>query len=197
MATRRSRGRALERILPPDASARSSSVHGCPWNQQTANQSTQVGGGTTAAAGLAPLTALAGWGGSRGAPSPPPPPPGWRHPTRKGERAAVTGEDAGSVKDARSEWWTRASEKQQTVGVAGTTTECRHPLLRHKKHNAQAWAKVVRMRSNFLAFRTGCSASVLMHTYTEIKGRALRFGSGSLHSCPQGSEGVSVLEGSR
>ena len=48
-----------------------------------------------------------------------------------------------------------------------------------------------------LAFRTGCFQSVVMHTYTSIKGLALRFRGGSLLSCPQGSEGVSVLEGSR
>jgi len=49
----------------------------------------------------------------------------------------------------------------------------------------------------FLAFRTGCSQSVVMHAYNEIKRLALRFRGGSLHSCLQGSEGVSVLEGSR
>ena len=48
-----------------------------------------------------------------------------------------------------------------------------------------------------LAFRTGCCQSVVMHTYTYIKGLALRFRGDSLHSCPQGSEGASVLEGSR
>jgi len=48
-----------------------------------------------------------------------------------------------------------------------------------------------------LAFRTGCSQSVVMHTYTSIKRLALRFRGGSLYSCSQGSEGVSVLQGSR
>ena len=48
-----------------------------------------------------------------------------------------------------------------------------------------------------LAFRTGCSQSVVMHSYTFIKGLAFRFRDGRLHSCPQGSEGVSVLKGSR
>jgi len=48
-----------------------------------------------------------------------------------------------------------------------------------------------------LAFRTGCSQSVVMHTYTYITRLALRFRGGSLHSCPQGSEGVSALKWSR
>jgi len=36
-----------------------------------------------------------------------------------------------------------------------------------------------------LASRTGCSESVVMHTYAYIKGLALRFRDGSLHSRPQ------------
>jgi len=49
----------------------------------------------------------------------------------------------------------------------------------------------------FLAFRTGYSQNVVMHTYTEIVGHALRFRGDCLNSCPQGSEGMSVLEVSR
>jgi len=48
-----------------------------------------------------------------------------------------------------------------------------------------------------LAVRTGRSQSVVMHTYTWIKGLALRFTGGSEHSCPHGFKGVSVLQGSR
>jgi len=52
-------------------------------------------------------------------------------------------------------------------------------------------------KEHSLAFRTGCSQSVVMHTYTYIKGLALRFRGDSLHSCPQGSEGASVLVDTR
>jgi len=48
-----------------------------------------------------------------------------------------------------------------------------------------------------LTLKTGSARSVVMHTYTQMKGLALSFRGGSLHSFPQGSEGVSVLEGSR
>jgi len=50
---------------------------------------------------------------------------------------------------------------------------------------------------NSLALTTGCSQSVVMHTYTFIKGLTLRFRAGRLHSCSHGSEGVSVLQWSR
>jgi len=55
--------------------------------------------------------------------------------------------------------------------------------------------QMISVQSNPLAFRTGCSQSVVMHTYTYITGLAHRFRGGSLHSCPQRSEGVSALEG--
>jgi len=42
-----------------------------------------------------------------------------------------------------------------------------------------------------LASRTGCSQSVVVHTYTLNKELAFQFREGSLPSCPQGFEDVS------
>ena len=70
-------------------------------------------------------------------------------------------------------------------------------LPRWHRNNIQKCNKCMRSAPYSLAFRTGCSHSVVMHTYTYITGLALRFRAGSLHPCPQGSEDVSALEGSR
>jgi len=75
------------------------------------------------------------------------------------------------------------------VGHITSADRCRRPVGREKQKQPPCLIS--------LAFRTECSQSVVMHTYTQIKGLALRFRGGSLHSCPQESEGVSVLEGSR
>jgi len=84
----------------------------------------------------------------------------------------------------------RAPVRARVYG-AGRRVRCRCAAERAIALNA----RVLHARVwNSLALRTGCSQTVVMHTYTSFKGLALRFRCGSLHLCSQGSEGVSVLE---